>query len=314
MSTLLRTSELDTPTSASQLFSRKGPLVFEVGFGDGRYLEHLATAHPDWNLVGAEVSLGSVWRAFRRMKRNGIEHARLFKGNARFLVRDVFEEGSLDRVFVNFPDPWPRKKHLKNRLLQVPFFRILSSRLKPGGSLFLTTDHPEYFAFSVEQGKESGCFDVIEGQPPAATLKTKYALKWRDQNKPIFHAEFRCHTVIESAPRPISKIDMQHATLKGSLDNVGPFSKQVRKFEGGHAFIMEAYRELGSQGLLFKAISEEEDFRQELLIQAWPKSEGVYVSLQPFGDPMTTKGVREAILAVADWLVSQGLEIDQTWV
>ena len=296
-------------------------MVFEVGFGDGRYLEHLSSAHPEWNLIGAEVSLGSVWRAFRRMKRAGINGVRLYKGNARFLVRDVFELGSLDRVFVNFPDPWPRKKHLKNRLLQVPFFHILSSRLKPGGSLFLTTDHPEYFAFSVDQGRQSNCFDVIEGRPPPATLKTKYAMKWRDQNKPIFHAEFRCHTVVSSAPRPISKIEMQHATLKGSLDNLGPFTKQVRKFDGGHAFIMEAYRELGSKGLLFKAISEEPDFRQELLIQAWPKDTGedekgeaVFVSLQPFGDPMTTQGVREAVLAVTDWLVSQGLEIDQTWV
>jgi tRNA (guanine-N7-)-methyltransferase len=314
MSILLRASELATPMAPSALFSRPGPVVFEVGFGDGRYLEHLASAHPDWNLIGAEVSLGSVWRAYRRMQRAGIEDVRLFKGNARFLVRDVFEQGSLDRVFVNFPDPWPRKKHHKNRLLQVPFFRILSSRLKPGGSLFLTTDHPEYFEFSLGQGRESGCFDVIEGPPPPATLETKYARKWRDQQKPIYHVEFRCHTVIESAPRIITAIDMQHATLKGSLENVGAFSKQVRRFQGGHAFVMEAYRELGSQGLLFKAISEEQDFRQELLIQAWPKEGGVYVSLQPFGDPMTTKGVREAVLAVTDWLVSQGLELDQTWV
>lgn len=314
MSILLRASELKTPMAASDLFSRTGPLVFEVGFGDGRYLEHLASAHPDWNLVGAEVSLGSVWRAYRRVNRAGITDVRLFKGNARLLVRDVFEEGSLDRVFVNFPDPWPRKKHWKNRLLQAPFFRILSSRLKPGGSLFLTTDHPEYFEFSVRQGHESGCFDVIQGPPPPATLETKYARKWRDQQKPIFHVEFRCHTVIPSEPRLISKIEMQHATLKGSLENLGPFTKQVRKFEGGHAFVMEAYRELGSQGLLFKAISEEQDFRQELLIQAWPKKDGVYVSLQPFGDPMTTTGVREAILAVTDWLVSQGLELDQAWI
>jgi len=314
MTILLKASQLKTPTPTSDLFEFPGPLVLEVGFGGGHYLEHLGLTHPEWNLVGAEVSLGSVWRTYRRMLRCGISRVRLFKGNARFLVRDVFEEGSLDRVFVNFPDPWPRKKHWKNRLLQAPFFRILSSRLVEGGSLFLTTDHPEYFQFSVEEGRASGCFDVIEGPPPPATLETKYARKWRDQNKPIFHAEFRCHTVIPSAPRVISSLDMQHVTLKGSLDNIGAFTKQVRPFAGGHAFVMEAYRELDSDGLLFKAISDEEDFRQELLIQAWPKKEGVYLSLQPFGDPMTTQGVREAVLAVADWLVSQGLEIEQTWV
>ena len=107
---------------------------------------------------------------------------------------------------------------------------------------------------------------------------------------------------------------MQHASLKGSLSNVGHFTKQVRSFEGGHAIVLEAYRDLGSEGLLFKATTEEPDMRQEILIQAWPKKDGVYVSLQPFGDPMTTKGVREAVMAVTDWLVSQGLELEQAWV
>ncbi len=311
---ILKAGELATPTPATTLFEREGPLVLEVGFGDGHYLEHLGLTHPEWNLVGAEVSLGSVWRTYRRMKRNGISEVRLFKGNARFLVRDVFEEHSLDRVFVNFPDPWPRKKHFKNRLLQAPFFQILSSRLVKGGSLFLTTDHPEYYSFSVEQGKESGCFEVSPGDPPPATLETKYARKWLDQNKPIYHAEFRCTKVIPSAPRLITAIDMQHASLKGSLKDVGPFTKQVRSFQGGHAIVLEAYRDLASDGLLFKATTEEPDMRQELLIQAWPKKDGVYVSLQPFGDPMTTKGVREAVMAVTDWLVSQGLELEQAWV
>ncbi len=311
---LLKAGDLKTPIDDATLFTRPGPLVLEVGFGGGHYLEHLAEDHPEWNLLGAEVSLGSVWRTYRRMKRNDTEHVRLFKGNARFLVRDVLGEHSLDRVFVNFPDPWPRKKHHKNRLLQSEFFRILSSRLIEGGSLFLTTDHPEYYAFSVAEGKESGCFEVIEGDPPPATLQTKYARKWLDQNKPIHHAEFRCTKVMPSAPRLITSIDMQHASLKGSLTNVGPFTKQVRSFDGGHAIVLEAYRDLASDGLLFKATSEEPDLRQELLIQAWPKKEGVYVSLQPFGDPMTTKGVREAVMAVADWLVSQGLELEQAWV
>lgn len=314
MSILLRAGELTTPTPASNLFERCGPLVLEVGFGGGHYLEHLGQAHPDWNLVGAEVSLGSVWRTYRRMKRAGLQNVRLYKGNARFLVRDVFEKGSLERVFVNFPDPWPRRKHLRNRLLQAPFFRILSSRLKAGGSLFLTTDHTEYFAFSVEQAKESGCFDVQMGPPPEATLETKYARKWLDQNKPIYHAEFRCTKTVESSPRLINRIDMQHATLKGSLSGIGTFEKQVRSFDGGHVIILEAYRDLATDGLLFKAVSEEPDLRQELLIQAWPKKDGVYVSLQPFGDPMATKGVREAVMAVADWLVSQGLEMDRAWI
>ncbi|MGB0650298.1 MAG: tRNA (guanosine(46)-N7)-methyltransferase TrmB [Rhodothermales bacterium] len=308
-------SNFDTPTDFDQMFGRSAPLVLEVGFGDGRYLEHLAQAHPEWNLIGAEVSLGSVWRAYRRMKRCGAAHVRLYKGSGRFVVRDVMPEQKLHRVYVNFPDPWPRKKHLKNRLLQAPFFQILSSRLEPGGDLLLTTDHPEYFAFSVEQGKASGCFDVEEGTPPPATLKTKYAMKWLEQDKPIYHARFTVNKVADAPEPRNTQIPMQHAILDGNLSDVSSFEKKVRPFDGGHAIILEAYRDLSSDGLLFKAVSEEPDLRQELMIQAWPHEDGgVLVSLQPFGNPMTTKGVREAVMAVSDWLVGQGLTLRKAWV
>jgi len=312
---LLSNADFQTPTEFASVFGREAPLVLEVGFGDGRYLEHLQEAHPDWNLLGAEVSLGSVWRAFRRMKRCGAANVRLYKGSGRFIVRDVVPESGLRRVYVNFPDPWPRKKHHKNRLLQVPLFRILSSRLEPGGDLLLTTDHPEYFAFSVEQGKASGCFDVEEGTPPPATLRTKYAMKWLEQDKPIYHARFTVKTAVD-APEPRNTIiPMQHAILDGKLSDVGSFEKQVRPFSGGHAIILEAYRDLGGDGLLFKAVSEEADLRQELIVQAWPHEDGgVLVSLQPFGNPMTTKGVRESVMAVADWLVSQGMTMRKAWV
>ena len=312
---LLTNGDFETPTDFSPVFGRKAPLVLEVGFGDGRYLEHLQEAHPDWNLLGAEVSLGSVWRAFRRMKRCQASHVKLYKGSGRFIVRDVLPERSLRRVYVNFPDPWPRKKHLKNRLLQVPFFRILSSRLEEGGDLLLTTDHPEYFAFSVSQGIESGCFDVQEGDPPPATLRTKYAMKWLEQDKPIYHARFTVKSAAESPEPRNSIIPMQHALLDGSLSDIGSFKKQVRAFRGGTAIILEAYRDMSGDGILFKAVSEETDLRQELIIQAWPhENGGVLVSLQPFGNPMTTKGVREAVMAVSDWLVSQGLTMKKAWV
>lgn len=312
---LLTNADFQTPTDFSSLFGRQAPLVLEIGFGDGRYLEHLQAAHPDWNLLGAEVSLGSVWRAYRRMKRCGAEHVRLYKGSGRFIVRDAVPDAGLRRVYVNFPDPWPRKKHLGNRLLQVPFFQILSSRLEPDGDLLLTTDHPEYFAFSVEQGKASGCFHVEEGTPPPATLRTKYAMKWLEQDKPIYHARFTLSSVAASPEPRNTTIPMQHAILDGNLSDIGTFEKQVRPFEGGHAIVLEAYRDLSGDGLLFKAVSEEPDLRQELIIQAWPHEDGgVLVSLQPFGHPMTTNGVRACVMAVADWLTEQGMTLRKAWV
>ena len=312
---ILKNGHLGIPVDPASLHTRPAPLVLEVGFGDGRFLSHLGTAHPEWNLLGAEVSLGSVWRAYRRMKRDDIENVRLYKGNAGFIVRDVMPEGALHRVYVNFPDPWPRKKHWPNRLLQREFFRTLSTRLEDGGDLLLTTDHPGYFEFAVEEGTASGCYHVEQGPPPPATLETKYALKWRGQNKPIFHVRFRLKERAPFTPPQTAVVPMQHALLTGTLATIGPFSKQVRRFEGGTAIVLEAFRDLSNDALLFKVVSEEPDLRQELLVQAWQKeADAVFVSLQGFGEPLSTRGVREAVMAVAVWLESQGLAIKESWI
>ena len=140
-------------------------------------------------------------------------------------------------------------------------------------------------------------------------------MKWLEQDKPIYHARFTLSSVADSPEPRNTIIPMQHAILDGTLTEVGTFEKQVRAFEGGHAIVLEAYRDLSGDGLLFKAVSEEPDLRQELIIQAWPHEQGgVLVSLQPFGNPMTTKGVRESVMAVADWLVSQGLTMQKAWI
>lgn len=311
---LLRRSDLAQPLDASALFHRPGRLVLEIGFGDGRFLAGLARRHPDWNLLGVEVSLASVSRAWRRMRREGLHTVRLFKGNARFLVRDVLPPASLHRVYVNFPDPWPRKRHLENRLLQAEFFDLVSTRLEPGGTLCLTTDHEEYFDFAREQAAGSGRFEEAVLEPPRESLETKYALKWRAEARHIQHAAW---TVRDPAPGQEPRIPfepMQHALLAGDLSGVGTFTKQVRRFEGGAAVVTEAFRTLDGSGLLFTVVVEEPDLRQELLVRAFEKEAGVQVGLQAFGDPIATRGVREGLRAVTAWLEAQGLTLVKTWI
>ena len=313
-SLIIKPGRLSLPQDPAELFGRLGPFVVEVGFGDGRHLAHLGRKYPEWNLLGVDVSLGSVWRAYRRMLREGITNVRLFRGDARFLIRDVLGPESLDRVYVNFPDPWPRKKHFQNRLLQASFFKLLSNRLVPEGALLLTTDHDEYFGFSIEEARKTGFFEITEGQAAQAALETKYALKWQEQKKKIYHAVFKKIASATERGPIIRREDMQHAVLKGTLDSVGPFEKLVHSFEGGHVIVLDGYRDLSGDGLLFKVLVEEANLRQELLVQAWQKPDGVFVSMQPFGDPLATRGVREAVRAVVSWLETQGLEMKESWI
>ncbi len=311
---IIKPGQLTLPLDSTDVFGRSGPLVLEVGFGDGRYLAHLSHEHPDWNLFGVEVSMGSIWRAYRRMKREHISNVRLYHGDARFIFRDILPPRAVRAIYVNFPDPWPRRRNLENRLLQEPFFELASTRLEEEGILSLTTDHEDYFHFAITEANKTGLYQVEKGTPPEATLHTKYALKWRDQDKKIYHVLFRKTGEASFQPGIIQTVEMQHAVLTGDLESIGSFSKHVRAFDGGHVIVLDAFRELSSDGLLFKVIVEETDLRQEVLIQAWQKKDGIYVGLQPFGDPLATKGVKEAVWAVAEWLVDQGLQLKESWI
>jgi tRNA (guanine-N7-)-methyltransferase len=314
MRIIVKPGDLRLPLDSSVTFGREADLVVEVGFGDGRYLAHLSESFPEENLLGVEVSLGSVWRAYRRMLREGISNVRLLRADARFLVRDVIAPRTLARIYVNFPDPWPRKKHLKNRLLQAPFFDLLSTRLRDGGSLLLTTDHKEYFEFALAEAASTGLYTIVQSDPPPATLTTKYAEKWQEMKKDIFHAEFKKESEAAEHPALITKTDMHHAILDGDLSAVTSFEKQIHSYSGGHAIILEGFRELNNDSMIFKVRVEEPDLIQEILVQAWQKPDGVFVSLQPFGDPLATKGVKESVHAVTDFLAANGLTVRQRWI
>lgn len=248
------------------------------------------------------------------MKRDRISNVRLFRGDARFIVRDVLERGSLSGIYVNFPDPWPRKRHLEKRLLRAPFFELLSTRLADDGWLSFTTDHEEYFHFGLEEAESTGLYHIVRADPPAAALETKYAMKWREMEKPIFHATFHRLKAAGHSPPLIQRIEMHHAILDGDLSTVTGFEKVVRRFKGGTAIVLEGFRDLTNASLIFKVRVEETDLVQEILIQAYQKEDGVFVSLQPFGDPLSTRGVREAVHAVTDFLASTGLTVRQKWI
>jgi len=313
MARVLRFSEIDLPIDPERTFGREGPLVLEIGFGDGRFLVTLSRLHPEWNLLGVEAAGASVVRALKRLRREGVPWARLFRGRAGFALRHLVPPRALRAVYVNFPDPWPKSRHQERRLLQVPFFRLLSTRLEEGGRLFLTTDHEEYFRFAVEEGEKSGLFAVEVKPPPPETLTTKYAEKWKNQGRRFYHAVFTKTAEAEEEFPPLKKEEaMPHAILEGPMPTIEGFEKQVHAFPGGHAIFLEAARREGEGYCFLVRIEEPElDLTQELLFELRKSGHGLYAGLKRFGDPLVTPGVRRAVGFLVDWLVQKGLTVKQ---
>ena len=126
------------------VFGRAAPRVLEIGFGNGDSLVEMAALHPDTDYLGVEVHEPGVGHCLIRMSEAGVNNLRLIMHDAIDVLEQQLEEASLDRINLYFPDPWPKKRHHKRRIVNPPFLAIALSRLKPGGHLHIATDWKNY--------------------------------------------------------------------------------------------------------------------------------------------------------------------------
>ncbi|MFA7504799.1 MAG: tRNA (guanosine(46)-N7)-methyltransferase TrmB [Burkholderiaceae bacterium] len=129
---------------AEAIFGRKAPLVLEIGCGMGETTAAIAAAQPDIDFIGVEVYPAGVGALLRRIDEAGIANLRVIEHDAVEVVRDMIAPASLAGVHVFFPDPWPKKRHHKRRLIQPTFVALLASRIAPGGYLHCATDWAPY--------------------------------------------------------------------------------------------------------------------------------------------------------------------------
>lgn len=295
------------PVDWTAEFGRSAPLHLEVGFGDGRYTAARALAAAGDDHVGLEVSGTSVLRALRRFRRDGVGNVRILKAPAEIAVKQLFAPGTLSSITVNFPDPWPKERHEHHRLLRAPFFRLAATRVLPGGEIRLASDHLPYVEFARAEAHSSGVVRLADRPAPPEVFETKYALKWRDQGKPLYYQVFVLDGAGVPAPEPLGRhATMPHALLDGAWPSDAPFEKLVVAAPEGHVIVHEATRAIGeADRWWFRVTIDEPELVQQLLIVAQRRVGGeVIVRLESFGDPLITPTVRAAIGVVTDWLAA----------
>jgi tRNA (guanine-N7-)-methyltransferase len=319
MQVILPWRQRSFPIDWHQEFKREAPLHLEVGFGDGRFTLRRALEQPEQNFVALEISTTSISRLLHKLRKAKIENVHLLKLGAQFAVKHLFAEGVLESITVNFPDPWPKDKHVDHRLLQRRFYYVAANRLRRGGTIRLATDHPEYLAFAKEEAVASNVFTLRDDVAPEAVFATKYALKWKAQGKPLYYQTFESlgsdAPSTDIYPLDSERSNMPHALLIGQLPKNPEFTKQVLPYEDGYVIVHELLQSLGSDNdedsappkerWLFRVTIDEPDLKQQVLIIAKRREDDEYiVRFEPFGDPVLTKAARGAVHAVTEWLLT----------
>jgi tRNA (guanine-N7-)-methyltransferase len=135
-----------------QVFGRHAPLVLEIGSGSGDAVVHAATAHPDRDFLAVEVYRPGVAQTLSRLAAAGAPNVRLLQANAVDVLRTALDGVRLQEVWTFFPDPWPKAKHHKRRLVTAATASLVAARLAPGGLWRLATDWPDYAEQMLEAG------------------------------------------------------------------------------------------------------------------------------------------------------------------
>ena len=132
------------------MFGRKAPLVVEIGFGMGETTAAIAAEHPHNDYLAIEVHTPGVGSLLKQIEERGLTNIRVVQHDAAEVLRDMIPPGSLAGVHIFFPDPWPKKRHHKRRLVQPAFAALVAERLAPGGYLHFATDWLDYAQQALE--------------------------------------------------------------------------------------------------------------------------------------------------------------------
>ena len=176
-------------------FGNTQPLKLEIGFGMGNFLIEMAALEPHTNFIGMDFYHKGIRKLMTRIQKLQLDNIRVAYGDVRFKVPELFKDGELDTIYINFPDPWPKKRHYKRRLIKPDFVKLVAQKLAPKGRVLLATDFEVYAMEMLEffnadpmfknLAPDSGFLESREDLP-----KTKYQKNFINAGHRIYYLEY----------------------------------------------------------------------------------------------------------------------------
>ena len=176
-------------------FGNNNPLTLEIGFGMGSFLIEMSAKEPKTNFIGMDFYHKGIRKLMTRIKKLQLENIRMAYGDVRFKVPLLFKDGELDTVYINFPDPWPKKRHIKRRLIKPDFVKLIGQKLAPEGQIHLATDSEPY---AIEMLEYFNADPMFQNQDPKSGFlesrvdlpKTKYEKNFINAGHRIYYLEY----------------------------------------------------------------------------------------------------------------------------
>jgi tRNA (guanine-N7-)-methyltransferase len=293
------------PIPWKTIFRCEAPLAVEIGFGNGEFLVDWAHKQPDLNIIGIEISMESIERACKRIDTHQLANVMSIHEDARFAIREFFNDNSISHVMMNFPDPWPKDRHKKRRLLDENFTDILAMTLQKNGKYELVTDQDWYAQHAYDLFAASSAFKVRDIEiNPSRDVTTKYERKWQEMGRQSYRV---IAEKIEDrkVKRLLENTEMPHAFVEKPVDTkrLCELIGYIHQDDQTLFTIKSVYLNAADEQFLLKVVAKDQDYQQNILVGIYRHNNGKWiVKLDPAVQPYRTPAVKQAVWQIGDLL------------
>lgn len=278
----------------------------EIGFGNGEFTVQYAQAHPEIMLYGVEISGACVLKCARRAA--GLQNLRIINTDARYMLRELFSDESLERIYMQFPCPWSKTSDAHRRVTAKDFADGLAAVLRVGGVFEMLTDDEPY---SLEVKNVLGNHEALEltgyEVNPKRPITTKYERKWLDEGKDIYRVLFTKTKAFTIGRRISEDMHIKIRNKAGSQE-----LESLRNVEGkddAHKAFWKFGRyfsEADEDTFLLETLTSDDEFRQDFYIMVLPRDGGSLLRLDKTAKAFLTPAVRAALSDAAHRLNHEG--------
>ncbi len=273
-------------------------VIVEIGFGNGDFLIRHAQENPDRLHIGFEISGISIAKVVRKARRLGLNNIRVARIDAYWGFYLILPDESVERAYMNFPDPWPKKRHANRRLTNPENLFIFHRRIKEGGQLILKTDERFFVDYTIENAREMGGWTWKLEENAISDMPTKYERKWIEEGKTIYRL-----TLIKSG-KPVKEVKIRHLKevkevphMKTERPRFYPEELAGRVLRLPNDTVAKFFSLWkGEDGYLLETLLVENGYEHYFMTRFRRKEDGWVIGVSPFSEVLKTEGIRDLVL------------------
>jgi len=284
-------------------------LIVEIGFGRGEFLLRLARENPDSRILGFEISGISVQKLLKRIREENIRNVFCARIDAYWGFYLLLRDSSVERIYINYPDPWFKKRHVKRRITSAENLYLFSTKLKRGGEIRIRTDYFPFVEYTLREAEKLKCFTHTLRKLSVKEPLTKYESRWLSMGRQL--TELVLLKVRDPEPmkiRELKEVGMLFPVeVRGKEPNLEKLRGQkLSPSPQVHLSFSEVYR--SGENFLIETLISENGFLQKFFISIRRRGDRYVVDVSPFSQVLRTENIQKAVKLVAE----KGFEAPET--